>query len=85
MADCRSEFGAHEACQGRSAFDEDEMSVTGSRAAAEINLDEFERRLRAAGAQPAGSEDPLFELARLVESSRDRKSDVYGKTVDGFV
>ncbi len=46
------------------------MSVTGSRAAAEINLDEFERRLRAAGAQSAGSEDPLFELARLVESSR---------------
>ena len=46
------------------------MSVSGSRAAAEINLDEFERRLRAAGAQPADLEDPLFELARLVESSR---------------
>ncbi len=46
------------------------MSVTGSRAAAEINLDEFERRLRAAGAQSAGSEDHLFELARRVESSR---------------
>src|SRR5260370_22648668 len=46
------------------------MSVSGSRAAAEINLDEFERRLRAAGAQEAGSEDPLSELARIVESSR---------------
>src|SRR5208283_2459347 len=46
------------------------MSVSGSRAAVEINLDEFERRLRAAGAQPAGLEDPLFELARLVETSR---------------
>ncbi len=46
------------------------MSVSGSRAAVEINLDEFERRLRAAGAQPAGLEDPLFELARLVEASR---------------
>ena len=48
--------------------DEEEMSVSGSRSA-EINLDEFERRLRAAGAQPAGLEDPLFELARLVEGS----------------
>ena len=37
--------------------------------AVDINLDEFERRLRAAGAQPADLEDPLFELARLVESS----------------
>jgi SPOR domain len=44
------------------------MSVSGSRSA-EINLEEFERRLRAAGAQPAGLEDPLFELARLVEGS----------------
>ena len=44
------------------------MSVSGSRSA-DINLDEFERRLRAAGAQPAGLEDPLFELARLVEGS----------------
>ena len=44
------------------------MSVSGSRSA-EINLHEFERRLRAAGAQPAGLEDPLFEIARLVEGS----------------
>ena len=43
------------------------MSVSGSRAAIEIDLDEFERRLRAAGSQPADLEDPLFELARLVE------------------
>ena len=34
----------------------------------EINLDEFERRLRAAGAPSAGSEDPLAELTRLVNS-----------------
>jgi SPOR domain len=46
------------------------MSVSGSRAAADFNLDEFERRLRAAGALPMGAEDPLFELARLVESSK---------------
>ncbi len=46
------------------------MNASGSRATAEINLDEFERRLRAAGAQQPGAEDPLSELARLVESSR---------------
>src|SRR5689334_7633938 len=46
------------------------MSVSGSRAAVEINLDEFERRLRAAGTQPADLNDPLLELARLVESSK---------------
>jgi SPOR domain len=44
------------------------MSISGSRSAG-INLDEFERRLRAAGTQPAGAEDPLSELARLVEGS----------------
>jgi hypothetical protein len=32
----------------------------------EINLDEFEKRLRAAGAAPNGAEDPLAELTRLV-------------------
>src|SRR5271163_4871287 len=45
------------------------MSVSGSRGADDINLEEFERRLRAAGAQQANVEDPLQELARLVESS----------------
>ena len=45
------------------------MSVSGSRATDEINLDEFERRLRAAGAQQARAEDPLAELSRLVEFS----------------
>ena len=35
------------------------MNVSGSRAADDINLDEFERRLRAAGAQQASVEDPL--------------------------
>src|SRR5271165_7601447 len=53
---------------GQLRVDEEEMSVSGSRSA-EINLEEFERRLRAAGAQPASLEDPLFELARLVEGS----------------
>ena len=45
------------------------MSVSQSRVTDEINLDEFERRLRAAGAQ-AQVEDPLEELSRLVEFSR---------------
>jgi len=45
------------------------MNVPGSRATDDINLEEFERRLRAAGAQQANVEDPLQELARLVESS----------------
>ena len=45
------------------------MSGSGSRVTDEINLDEFERRLRAAGAQQAGAEDPLAELSRLVEFS----------------
>jgi len=49
--------------------EEDQMNVSGSRAADDINLEEFERRLRAAGAQQANVEDPLQELARLVESS----------------
>src|SRR5271166_289549 len=50
-------------------MEEDQMNVSGSRAADDINLEEFERRLRAAGAQQATVEDPLQELARLVESS----------------
>jgi hypothetical protein len=45
------------------------MSASGSRVTDEINLDEFERRLRAAGAQSARAEDPLTELSRLVEFS----------------
>ena len=45
------------------------MGASGSRAMDEINLDEFERRLRAAGAQQAQAEDPLAELSRLVEFS----------------
>ncbi len=32
----------------------------------QVNLDEFERRLRAAGAPAGAQEDPLDELARLV-------------------
>jgi hypothetical protein len=45
------------------------MSASQSRVTDEINLDEFERRLRAAGAQQARAEDPLAELSRLVEFS----------------
>jgi SPOR domain len=45
------------------------MSISGSRVTDEINLDEFERRLRAAGAQQSQAEDPLAELSRLVEFS----------------
>jgi len=51
------------------------MNVSGSRATDDINLDEYERRLRAAGGQQASAEDPLVELARLVESSRFGFSD----------
>ncbi len=46
------------------------MSVSGTRAAVDLNLDEFERRLRRAGSLPTGIEDPLLELARLVEASK---------------
>src|ERR1700733_13917037 len=45
------------------------MGASGSRATDEINLDELERRLRAAGAQQTRAEDPLAELSRLVEFS----------------
>jgi hypothetical protein len=45
------------------------MSVSGKQAAAEINLDEFERRLRSPGSEQASAEDLLAELAWLVDSS----------------
>ena len=41
------------------------MSVPTAKVVPEINLDEFEKRLRAAGAPSAGAEDPLAELTRL--------------------
>ena len=44
------------------------MSGSPGKVVPEINLDEFERRLRAAGAPSAGGEDPLAELTRLVNS-----------------
>ena len=50
------------------------MSASGPRASDEINLDEFERRLRAAGGGQTRAEDPLSELARLVEFSHLRIS-----------
>lgn len=50
------------------------MSMSGSRAAIDINLDEFERRLRNAGAAQGYVEDPLSELARLVDEARPTPS-----------
>ncbi|MGD1014938.1 MAG: SPOR domain-containing protein [Roseiarcus sp.] len=48
------------------------MSVSSAGKVPEINLDEFERRLRSAGAAPSGADDPLAELTRLVTMiSRD--------------
>lgn len=44
------------------------MSNLKPKPAAEINLEEFERRLRAAAAPQAGVEDPLAELTRLVDT-----------------
>src|ERR1700678_3705535 len=44
------------------------MSSAKSKAISEVNLEEFERRLRAAGAPQAGVEDPLSELTRLVNT-----------------
>ena len=44
------------------------MSGSPGKIMPEINLDEFEKRLRAAGSPSAGSEDPLAELTRLVNS-----------------
>ena len=45
------------------------MSASRIQADSEINLDEFERRLRAPGAQQASEEDLLAELVRLVEAA----------------
>ena len=48
------------------------MSVSSAGKFPEINLDEFEKRLRSAGATPSGADDPLAELTRLVTMiSRD--------------
>ncbi|RBP00965.1 sporulation related protein [Roseiarcus fermentans] len=51
------------------------MSVSGSRSAVDIDLDDLERRLRAAGAPSGVVEDPLAELARLVEASRPKAAE----------
>ncbi len=48
------------------------MNVSGARVAADIDLEDFEKRLRTAGTPAGGVEDPLAELARLVEASRPR-------------
>ncbi len=42
------------------------MSGSSAKIVTEINLDEYERRLRSAGASPSVAEDPLAELTRLV-------------------
>jgi hypothetical protein len=42
------------------------MSSSALATSPQVNLDEFERRLRAAGSSPSAHEDPLRELARLV-------------------
>ncbi|HYA74350.1 MAG TPA: hypothetical protein VEF36_14455, partial [Roseiarcus sp.] len=48
------------------------MSGSTAKIVPDINLDEFERRLRSAGATQSGAEDPLAELTRLVNMiSRD--------------
>ena len=44
------------------------MSSAKSKAISEIDLEEFERRLRVARAPQAGVEDPLSELTRLVNT-----------------
>jgi hypothetical protein len=44
------------------------MSNAKPKAVAEINLEEFERRLRASVAPQSGVEDPLAELTRLVDT-----------------
>ena len=44
------------------------MTASAARATNDINLDEFERRLRAAGSVHGAAEDPLAELARLVDA-----------------
>lgn len=51
------------------------MSVSSARTAVDIDLDDLERRLRAAVAPP-GVEDPLAELARLVDASRPKPLDI---------
>src|SRR5271165_3830390 len=50
------------------------MRVPAFQPAPDINLDELERRLRGEGAEQAGLDDPLTELVRLVESSRNSRS-----------
>src|SRR5271168_4579378 len=44
------------------------MSTPRPKPVAEINLEEFERRLRASVTTQAGVEDPLAELTRLVDT-----------------
>ena len=48
------------------------MNVSGARVAPDIDLEDFEKRLRTAGTPAGGVEDPLAELARLVEASRPK-------------
>jgi hypothetical protein len=67
------------------------MSGTTPKTIPEINLDEFERRLRAAGAPSTGVEDPLAELTRLVNAvhsdarraARPGRDEAPGVSADG--
>ena len=44
------------------------MSAARAKNVSEINLEEFERRLRAASSPQSPVEDPLAELTRLVDT-----------------
>ncbi len=51
------------------------MSVSGVRAGVDIDLGDLEKRLRTAGSPSGAVEDPLAELARLVEASRPKAAE----------
>jgi SPOR domain len=48
----------------------------------EVNLEDFERRLRAAGSAPGAVEDPLEELTRLVNTISTERSQPDGRAAD---
>ncbi len=59
--------GGADAILVNSVFEEYEMSVSRTPASTTINIDEFERRVRAPG-DPQAAEDPLAEFMRFVQS-----------------
>jgi hypothetical protein len=65
----RSSDGGDRLAGGRnqpSVMKRQAMSETALRATPSVNIDEFERRLRATGSTGAAQDDPLAELARLL-------------------